>query len=311
MLDDLTQRMTFEQIAELQVFSQRVITLVTAKPLQLGRVYAAVHPCRDRPTLEAVPAELAATEACRDGTRLDDQRHGLCGQGLGADAGPGRGLFLFDHGRPPNPPKYGALADASGSQPALERTNRAEFGLAVGQGDHHGLCLAAFAMIKRQAQPTLGRIEVADADCSQLGAPQRAGKADQQHGSVPQPNQVVTDRRDQAAQHLNSRCLLLALVLALAGGTTLDAGERFRNAGIVGWHRTAGDTVQVADGGAPKLDRLRREAPGALAGEEGGNVRPAGGQGGEVATLAPSAPDAHGRDIGASRVLGLGELAEG
>ncbi len=55
-LQDAAERMPLEQVAELEIFAEYVEALVAAEPLQLGRVYAAIHAGGERPALEAVPA---------------------------------------------------------------------------------------------------------------------------------------------------------------------------------------------------------------------------------------------------------------
>ena len=61
------ERMPFEQVAELEVFAEHIKTLVTAKPLQLGRMDAALHAGGQGAALEAMAAEFASHETRRDG----------------------------------------------------------------------------------------------------------------------------------------------------------------------------------------------------------------------------------------------------
>ena len=77
------------------------------------------------------------------------------------------------------------------------------------------------------------------------------------------------------------------------GGVAADAGDDFRDAGIVGRHRAGGGAVQVADGGAAQIDGVGCHAAAAFRRQERSDVGAAGGQGREVAPGTPAAPGAH------------------
>ena len=203
-----------------------------------------------------------------------------------------------------------SVMPAASSQ-AVQRTHRAELGVAIGQGDDHRVVLRTLGLRQGQAQAALGLLQLLDADRRQLRAAQRAGEADQKQRAIAQAAQVGRDRRQEAAQDAGGRRDLLARQLALAGGVAPDAGQRLGDADIVGRHRAAGGAVQIADGGPAQFQGFRREVSPALAGQEGGDVGAGGGQGREVSLRAPGAPGAHGGAVGAPRVLGLGHAGIG
>ena len=72
--------------------------------------------------------------------------------------------------------------------------DRAELGVAVGQGDGHGAVLGALAVRQGQPDAAVGLLQVLDADGRELRAAERAGKADQQDGAIAQAAQIGRDR---------------------------------------------------------------------------------------------------------------------
>ncbi len=159
-------------------------------------------PGGERAALEAVAAEVVPPEAGRHGARLDDLRHGLRRDRVAADPGQGRGLAgpLPSVRRQPDPPEHRPFGQAGGLLPQFEGADGAELGIAVGQGDRHRVGLLAFGLRQGEPDAAVGLLQLLEADRRQLRAPQRAGEADQQDRPVPQPAQVVRDRRQQPAQ---------------------------------------------------------------------------------------------------------------
>ena len=88
--------MPLEQIAELGILFKDVEASVPSKPLQLGRMDAAIYSGRERAALEAVAAKVVPPETGRHRACLDDLHHGLRGDRVFADPGQGRGLTQFD-----------------------------------------------------------------------------------------------------------------------------------------------------------------------------------------------------------------------
>jgi hypothetical protein len=62
--------------------------------------------------------------------------------------------------------------------------HRAEFGIAVGQGDRHRLGLLALCLRQDEPDAAVGLLQMLEADRCQLGAPQRARETDQENGPV-------------------------------------------------------------------------------------------------------------------------------
>ena len=179
--------MPFEQVAEFQILTEHVKALVPAEPLQFCRMDTAIHACGERAAFEAVAAEIASAKTGGHGARLDDLRHGLRADRLGADPGQGRGLVCCRRPRAwrePDPPENRPFGETSGLLPRLQRMHRAEFGIAVGQGDRHGVGLLALGLRQGQPDAAVGPLKVVEADRRQLGAPQRAGESDQKDGAI-------------------------------------------------------------------------------------------------------------------------------
>ena len=305
------QRMPLEQIAELKIFAEHVEALVPAKPFQLGGVDAAFHAGGERAALEAVAAEVASLEAGGDGAGLDDLRHGLRRDRGAADAGQGRGVAGPWVWRQPDPPEHRPFADAGRLLPEREGANRAELGIAVGEGNGHRRGLLAFGLRQGKSDAAFGGLEVIGPDRGEFGTPQRAGEAHQDERAVAQAAQIVPDRREQPAHDGRGRRDLLARDLAAVGGVPADAGDGFRHANVVGGHRAAGGAVQIADGGAAEFDGVGREPAAALAGEEGGDIRALSGQGREVVARTPRAPGADGGAVGPPGIVGFGHAGVG
>jgi hypothetical protein len=146
-----------------------------------------------------------------------------------------------------------AVGEAGSLQQGLQGVHETEFGVAVGQGNRHGVGLLALAVWQGEPDAAVGLFQVREADRREFRLPQRAGKGDQQEGAVAETAQVAWDRRQQPA-HDFFRCRdLLPRELAFAGGVALDAGRRLGDADIVRRHRAAGSAVQVADRGAAQF----------------------------------------------------------
>ena len=172
----------------------------------------------------------------------------------------------------------------SGLLPRLERMHRAEFGIAVGQGDRHGVGLLALGLRQGQPDAAVGPLQMLEAYRCQLGAPQRAGESDQKDGTIAQAPHVAGDRRQQPAQNGRRGRHFLARHDAFSGGIAGDAGHGFRDADIVGRHRAAGGAVQIADRGPAQFQgfwarvcgrvrrRGRRRHPGRRRAGEGGRA---------------------------------------
>lgn len=86
----------------------------------------------------------------------------------GREGGVGIGLW-----RRPDPPKDRPLVDARRGPPARKRGHRAEFGLAVGEGDEHGVGLRPLAALERQLMIAIRAHEIAKRDPGQLRSPER------------------------------------------------------------------------------------------------------------------------------------------
>src|SRR5271166_3341246 len=61
-LQHAAERMSFEQIAELQVFAEHIKALVAAEPFEFGGMHAALHAGGQCAAFQAVAAEIAQPE---------------------------------------------------------------------------------------------------------------------------------------------------------------------------------------------------------------------------------------------------------
>ena len=192
--------MSFEQVAELQIFAEHVEALVPAEPLELGGVGAGSHAGAEGAAFQAVAAELAPREARRGGTGLDDPGDRARGERCGAKAGQGRGRVRRCR-RCPDPPEYGAIGNIGGVKPGGERAHRTEGGTAVGQGDGDRSGLRALAAWQSEFEALVGAEQISQRDGGELGAAQGAGEPHQDQRALAPAGQVVLDRRQQFAQH--------------------------------------------------------------------------------------------------------------
>jgi len=226
--------MSLEKIAEFEVLAEHVEALVAAEPLQLGRMDAALHAGGERAALEALAVEIARPGAGRHSAGLDEMCDGLRRDRAGADPGQGRGAAWrqapLRAWREPNTPKQRAVAEAGSLQPGLQGVHGTEFGVAVGQGNRHGVGLLALAVRQGQPDAAVGLFQVREADRREFRPPQRAGKADQQEGAVAETAQVAWDRRQQPAMpsamiRFSRKRSLFRVPVPLTGAAALGAEQ--------------------------------------------------------------------------------------
>ena len=265
--------MSFEQVAKLQVLAQDVGALVRTETLQLGGVFATIHAGGEGAALEAVAAKTPPAEPGFHGARLDDggDRPGRDRQG--AEAGQGRGLARPGLLGEPDPAEHWVGGDAGGRLPGGEGAHRAEIGVAVGQGDDDGASLRALGLRRGEPQAALPSLEVLDAHSGELRTAQGAGERDQEQGTVAQAARVLRDWSEDLAEDGDGGGQLLGRRFAGRGGLAADAGHGFRDLCLGGGHRAAGEEMGIANGRPAQDDGVDREAPAALGGEEGEDVR--------------------------------------
>ncbi len=85
------ERMSLEQVAELQILTEGLVTLMPAEPFGLCRMHAVIHTGRQRTALQAVATKLQARESSRNRAHLDNQCEGACRQCVLIEPGQGRG----------------------------------------------------------------------------------------------------------------------------------------------------------------------------------------------------------------------------
>jgi hypothetical protein len=86
------------------------------------------------------------------------------GYGLGANTGRGRGLARGLLLGQPDAPEHRARGDAGNLPPPCQGADRAQLGLAVGQGDRHRRGLRALGSGDAQPQAALGLFQLLDTD---------------------------------------------------------------------------------------------------------------------------------------------------
>ncbi len=91
----------FKRIAGLEILVEHVVALMPAKPLELGRMHALVHPGRHGAAFKAVPGDHGSIVAGRGSAALNDPRDRTAVERLRADDGGGQGaIALTPRGRP-------------------------------------------------------------------------------------------------------------------------------------------------------------------------------------------------------------------
>ena len=116
----------------------------------------------------------------------------------------------------------------------------------------------------------------------------------------------ATRSRARVAQDGDGGGQLLGRRFAPIGGPAADAEHGFRDLRLGGRHRTAGEELEIANVPPAQDEGVDREAPAALGGEEGDDVRPLGGEAGQGVALAPGAPGTDPGAVGAASVFRLG-----
>jgi len=102
-----TKRVPFKRIAGFEILVEHIVALVAAKPLELGRMHALVHPGRHGAAFEAVAGDHVPIVAGRGGAPLDDPRDRTAVERIRADDGRGQGAIAF---APWAAPKSGGTA---------------------------------------------------------------------------------------------------------------------------------------------------------------------------------------------------------
>jgi hypothetical protein len=131
-----------------------------------------------------------------------------------------------------------------------------------------------------------------DLDGGEFGAAQGASEPDEHEGTIAQAARIVGDWDEQTPYDGRGRRDLLARYNAGAGGLAPDAGDGFRHANVVGRNRAPRGAMQIADRGTAEVNGVGGEVAAALAGQEGGDVGAAGGEGRQTEAVAPGAPGA-------------------